>query len=561
YYRGYCAGQSVKLPALPIQYADYVLRQQAQAQKSDYQKDLAYWQRQLANLTPLDLPGRTSADPSAHSPDFSSRTLTCTFSREQTQALKQLSQQSGATLFMVLVAVFKLLLHRYSGQQDIAVGVPVAGRNRADVESLIGFFVNTLVLRTQLDGQPTFRQWLKQVQSTVADGLEHQAIPFAEVVDSLNVERIPGQNPLFQIMFQVQSGYQLQNAEHLGVDMPGLSIEQGWIELNQTKFDMSWHVIERNESLLVAVEYRTGLFECDRIQAMLNHFQTLISTVLANPDTCIIDLSILSSQERHQLMYWGQGKRVESSKKSLPQRFEQQVEQTPDSVAIQVNSPGHELKTLTYKHLNRQANQLAHWLKQQGVGKESLVGVCLSPGIDLMVALLGTLKAGGAYIPLDPNLPKTRLQYMVEDANPKVLLTYSQHLSHLLTDKNSIDIRNRSVLLFDKDKQLLAEQSVINPQAKITAKNLAYVIYTSGSTGQPKGTLLTHGGLINYLDWCVASYPLAQGQGVPVQSSIGFDATITSLFPPLLVGQSLIFNTGISEIEAIHSRREGGVDG
>ncbi|MEM6252542.1 MAG: amino acid adenylation domain-containing protein [Cyanobacteria bacterium P01_D01_bin.156] len=560
FYRGYCTKRPTNLPVLQIQYADHVLRQQSQSQKHYYQKHLAYWKHQLANLLPLDLPGRTSTAPSTQNPDFASRTLTCTFSREQTQLIKQLSQQSGATLFMVLLAIFKLLLHRYSGQQDLAVGVPVAGRNTADVEPLIGFFVNTLVLRTQLKDQPAFRDWLKQVQGTVADALQHQDIPFAEVVDALDVERIPGQNPLFQVMFQVQSGYQLQNAEHLAVDMPGVSIEQGWIELNQTKFDMSWHVIERDESLLVAVEYRTAIFECDRIQTMLSHFQTLTTAVLANPDASVAELFILSPQERRQLIEWGQGKVVvEPSRRFFPQRFEEQVEKTPDSVAIQVDSPNCGLQTLTYQHLNQRANQLAHWLEDQGVGPESLVGVCLSHGVDLMVALLGTLKAGGAYIPLDPSLPRTRLQYMVDDANPRVLLTQSQHLSRLLTEDNPADIRSKVVLLFDKDEQVLTEQSVIDPKIKITPENLAYVIYTSGSTGQPKGTLLTHRGLINYLDWCVAAYPLSEGKGVPIPSSIGFDATITSLFSPLLVGQSLIFNTDISEIEAIQSALSAGV--
>ena len=557
YYRDCCTGQSVHLPSLQIQYVDYVLRQQKQSKQPDYQEHLTYWKQQLANLTPLELPCDRAT--TSRTTDFSSRTLTCAFSPKQTQLLKTLSQQSGATLFMVLLAVFKLLLHRYTNQQDIAVGVPVAGRNTADVEPLIGFFVNTLVLRTHIDDQPTFRDWLQQVQGTVADALQHQDIPFAEVVDALGVERLPGQNPLFQVMFQVQSGYQLQNAEHLAVDMPGLSPVQGWVELNQTKFDMSWHVIERDKSLLVAVEYRSAVFDCDRIQRMLNHFQTLTTAVLANPDAPIADLSILSGQERNQLMEWGQGNAVVTAREIFPQRFEQQVEKTPDEIAIQVKSPEHGIKTLTYNVLNQKANQLAHWLREQGVGTEILVGVCLSPGIDLMVALLGTLKAGGAYVPLDPSLPKRRLQYMVQDANPKVLLTCSKYLSPLIIENNPEDLLKKSVLLFDRDEQLLAQHSVKNPCTELTPENLAYVIYTSGSTGQPKGTLLTHGGLINYLDWCVAAYPLNQGNGVPVQSSIGFDATITSLFSPLLVGQSLIFNTGISEIEAILSALSAGV--
>mgnify|MGYP001800131692 CR=1 FL=1 len=428
------------------------------------------------------------------------------------------------------------------------MGVPVAGRNAADVETLIGFFVNTLVLRTHLNNLPTFRQWLHQVQSTVADALQHQDIPFAEVVEALEVERTPGQNPLFQVMFQVQSGYQLQNAEQLAVDMPGLSPVQGWIELNQTKFDMSWHVIERDGSLLVAVEYRTGVFDCDRIERMLSHFQTLTTSVVANPDSSIAELSLLSSQEYHQLLDWGLVKAVVSVKLFFPERFGQQAEKTPHAVAIRVKSPNRESQFLTYQVLNQKANQLAHWLTEHGVGPETLVGVCLSPGIDLVVALLGILKAGGAYVSLDPLLPKTRLQYMVQDACPQILISHSEHKDLLAQENSAI-----SVLCLDRKQQLLAQQPVTNPAIEITPERLAYVIYTSGSTGKPKGTLLTHGGLINYLNWCISSYPLTAGSGVPVQSSVGFDATITSLFSPLLVGQSLIFNPQVSEIEAIHT--------
>ena len=556
YYRGYVAGHPISLPALNIQYADYVLRQQQLSQTSNYQAQLAYWQQQLADLSPLSLPN-DSADLSVRNAiiDFSSRTLTHTFSSEQTQAIKTLGQQSGATLFMVLLAVFKLLLHRYSGQRDLAVGVPYDGRNTADVEPLIGFFVNTLVLRTELTaGHSTFQDWLKVVQATVADALQHQDVSFPEVVDALNVERIPGQNPLFQVMFQVQNGYQLQNAEQLALDMPGLSPIQGWIELNQTKFDMSWHVIERDGSLLVAVEYRTALFECDRIQRMFNHFQTLTASVLANSDKPLSELNFLSEQEHHQLGEWSQGKGVAPSQSCFPQRFEQQVEKTPDAIAVRIQSNQSETRILTYQQLNQRANQLAHWLKAQGIGPEKLVGVCLSPGIDLVVALLATLKACGAYVPLDPALPQARLHYMVQDSHPQVLIAQDDALGAAITENSSTP-----VIVLDEAKAQLAAQPSQNPPGTIGPDNLAYAIYTSGSTGKPKGTLLSHRGLTNYLNWCIASYPLTQGQGVLVQSSIGFDATITSLFSPLLVGQSLHFNPDVSEIEAIQQALSAGM--
>ncbi|WP_299491402.1 non-ribosomal peptide synthetase [Acaryochloris sp. IP29b_bin.137] len=551
HYRAFAVGESVDLPALPLQYADFVLQQRQQSQQPDYQVHLDHWKQQLTHLTPLSLPGTPSGSTLGNnSPaiDFSSRTLTCTFSTDQTQAIKRFGQRSGATLFMVLLAVFKLLLHRYSGQRDIAVGVPVAGRSRADVEQLIGFFVNTLVLRTQLTGYPTFMDWLQQIRTTVADALQHQDVPFAEVLDILGVERVPGQNPLFQVMFQVQSGYQLQNAEQLALDMPGLSLIQSWVELNQTKFDMSWHVIERDDSLLIGVEYRTALFESDFVQHMLKHFQKLTESVLTHPEASIAQLPILPWPERQQLKEWGQGK-VTAPIQCFPQRFEQQVEQTPDAIALRTPD-----QTLTYQALNQRANQLAHWLQSEGIGPDHLVGVCLDPGIDLIVALLATLKAGGAYVPLDPMLPSARLQYMVDDAAPDVLIVPSDEFNLLRSESHPV-----TLLSLSQDRTILATQSQNNLPTQIVPTNLAYVIYTPGSTGKPKGTLIEHRGLINYLDWCLASYPLTQGKGVPVQSSIGFDATITSLFAPLLSGQSLILGLGASDIESIQTALMAGV--
>lgn len=538
FYRGYVTGAPVQLPPLSLQYPDIVLLQQQEAQGEAYQHHLAYWNKQLAGLTPLSLP---CDDPT--STDFSSRTLTQSFTVAQTQAIKALGQQWGASLFMVLLALFKLLLHRYTGARDLAVGVPVAGRHTAAMEPLIGFFVNTLVLRTQLRGHPTFKDWLQQVQATVADGLQHQDCPFADVVEALGGARVPGQNPLFPVMFQVQSGYQLQNAEKLAIDLPGLSLSQTWIELKHTKFDMSWHGIEREGALLMAVEYRTALFDGDRIQRMLSHFYTLVESVIAHPYRPLGELTLLSPPEQQQLRAWSPGPAVPAPDLCFAQRFEQQVVATPAAIALRTPQ-----QTLTYQALNQRANQLAHWLQTEGIGPETLVGICLPAGIDLIIALLATLKAGGAYVPLDPTLPSARLQHMIQDAAPQVLLGCSDQISRW-----GAAYPSTTLLALDRDPQWLAGQPQENLPSRITPANLAYVIYTSGSTGKPKGTLITQGGLINYLNWCVTAYPLAQGQGVPVQSSIGFDATITSLFAPLLVGQTLLFGLGDSEIEAIQT--------
>ncbi|MEL7227255.1 MAG: AMP-binding protein, partial [Cyanobacteria bacterium J06576_12] len=394
---------------------------------------------------------------------------------------------------------FKLLLHRYSHQRDIAVGVPVAGRKSSAVEPLIGFFVNTLVLKSQIDPQQQFSDWLKQVQSTLADAFQNQDVPFSEVVDAVGALRAPGKNPLFRVMFQVQSdGYRLQNSESLNLDMPGLQLSQQWIKTEETKFDMSWHVIERDSRLLVAVEYRSALFAPARIERMLSHFQTLTESVVANPVQPIAQFSSLSSVEKEQILSnWSQGKTVAPSTRCFPARFEEQVQKTPSVVAITDNARKSQTTCyqLTYQQLNQRANKLAHWLRSQGVGPGVLVGVCVHPGIDLVAALLATLKAGGAYIPLDPSLPAERVQYMIRDTNPTALICHRDCLDLKLAHEYST-----KVFCVDQDEPQLIAQSGDNLAATATPKDLAYVIYTSGSTGRPKGTQLTHSGLINYLN-------------------------------------------------------------
>ncbi len=542
------ASSNQLLPDLKIQYPDYVL-QQAQWLKSETcQHQKAYWQQQLKDLPELDL-----LTDGVAGTDFSSQTCTRFFSVEETKAIKAIAVQSKASVFMMLLAIFKLLLHRYSGQTDIAVGVPVAGRNTAAVEPLIGFFVNTLVLRSRLDAQAPFSDWLAQVQATLADALQHQDIPFSEVVDAVGVARSPGKNPLFRVMFQVQSnGYQPQNAEQLDLGMPGLALTQQWIEPQETKFDMSWHVIERDGRLLVAVEYRTECFKPDRIERMLGHFHTLVNAVVDNPAQKAAQISLLSASEKERLLSWGQGKPADPTL-YFPARFEQQVKETPEAIAVShyaghyADNPAQQV-SLTYRQLNQRANKLAHWLHSKGIGPNTLVGICLHPGIDLMTALLAVLKAGGAYLPLDPTLPAERLRYMLKDAKPVAMIGHRDCLEPLLIKESAAH-----AFYLDTEEQQLISQPGHNLTTVIEPTNLAYIIYTSGSTGNPKGTQLTHGGLINYLNWCLAAYPVSEGCGAPVQSSIGFDATITSVFSPLLAGKQVAFGLGENEIEALQA--------
>lgn len=544
-------------PALEIQYADHVLQQQEWLKGEQCAQHRAYWKQQLADVSELNLP--SDRQRSLH---FASQTCTRTFSLVETNAIKALAKQSGATVFMLLLAIFKLLLHRYSNQSDIAVGVPVAGRSSAKVESLIGFFVNTLVIRSHVDSELSFPAWLKQVQATLSDALQHQDIPFPEVVEAVGAARVAGKNPLFRVMFQVQSsGYQLQNAESLSPsssgagasgagllgEMPGLSLSQQWIEPGETKFDMSWHIIERDGQLLSAVEYRMGLFERDRVQTMLDSFHTLVSQAVATPDQQLCQFSLLSDSEKEQILtQWSQKGALSRLLPCLPAKFEEQVEKTPDVIAVhQVATENNPQKSLTYQHLNHKANKIAHWLRSEGIDSGCLVGICLSPGPDLIAALLATIKAGGVYVPLDPSLPADRLRYMVKDAKPTVLVANRNCLPSGLAEEIAA-----SVLYLDTEEHLIAQPGH-NLSISIQPEDLAYVIYTSGSTGKPKGTQLTHGGLINYLNWCLSAYPVSEGCGALVQSSVGFDATITSLFAPLLAGKQVVFQQEATEVESL----------
>lgn len=525
FYKANLTGTPAELPALPIQYSDFAVWQRQQ----DFTTQLTYWQQQLADLHPLELPTDYPRPPVSQ---FRSATQSLTLSPHLLAALKRLSRQAGVTLFMTLLTAFKILLHRYSQQSDIAVGVPVANRNQAEVEPLIGFFVNTLVLRTDLSGNPNFLTLLEQVRQVTASAYQHQDLPFAKLVEALHPQRHLSQNPLFQVMFQFQNqGYQLQNALTPDLELPDLQLSQDWIDTGFTKFDLTWHVIERSQGLFVAVEYRQDLYHPDTIARMLGHFQVLLTGIAENPSQPISELPILTASERQQILTdWNQT-RVDTAFDSLPDRFEAQVKQTPDRIAVVFQA-----QQLTYRELNTRANQLAHYLQACHITTESRVGICMTRSPEMIIALLGVLKAGAAYVPLDPTYPVERLSWMIADAEVNLLLTQSEI---------QLDTAYRSCRTVALDHwHQFASYPCHNPIRSLTGLNLAYLMYTSGSTGKPKGTMLTHGGLSNYLNWCLNTYFTADspvnGFGAPVQSSISFDATITSLYAPLLAGQPIV---------------------
>ena len=474
-YTAFTSDGSAELPQLPIQYADFASWQRDWLQGETLENQLSYWRNQLNDLSalqlPIDRPRPEMLNPRGATQGFLVNNST-------SNALKTLSRESGVTLFMTLLAAFQTLLCRYSNQEDIAVGSPIAGRNRIELEGLIGFFANTLVLRADLTNNPTFKAVLERVRKTCLEAYSHQDLPFEKLVEELQPERSLSQNPLFQVTFQLNSSRPKSS------DLSGLRVEDFELTGRMSKFDLSLAMTDSQESISGRMIYNKDLFDAATIERMVGHFQTLLEGVVANPDQPISDLPLLTEAEKHQLLIeWNDTKTDYPKDKCIHQLFEEQVEKSPDAIAVVFED-----QQVTYRELNNRANQLARYLQKLGVGPEVLVGLCLERSVDMIVALLAILKAGGAYVPLDPELPRERIAFMLQDANASMILT-QKPLASLLPAANA-----RRIFLDEQDWQGLtpdlADQP--DPTAQVSPNQAAYVIYTSGSTGQPKGTLVTH---------------------------------------------------------------------
>ncbi|MEP0752187.1 amino acid adenylation domain-containing protein [Trichocoleus sp. Lan] len=539
-YEAFCQGNPSPLPELPIQYADFAAWQRQQLVGEVLETQLNYWKQQLTGASPiLELPTNRPR-PTVNT--FKGARQFFTISQPLALSLRTLSQQSESTLFMTLLAAFNTLLYRYTGQEDISIGTPMTNRSQRETENLIGFFVNTLVLRTLLSENISFRELLARVREVALQAYAHQDLPFERLVEELQPSRDRSYTPLFQVMFA------LHTAPKTALQLPGLSLSLLEVETGTAKFDLTLEITDTEEGLTGTLEYNTDLFDEATITRMLGHFQTLLEGIVANPDCRLSDLPLLTEAEKYQLLVeWNQTQTDYPADSCFHQLFEQQVEKTPDAVAIVFKN-----QHLTYKQLNERANQLANYLQKQGITTESLVGICVERSLEMMVGLIGILKAGGAYVPLDPSYPQERLSFMLSDAQMSVLLT-QQHLVEKLPHHTA------KVIYLDADWDCISQESVASPAKEVNADNLAYVIYTSGSTGKPKGTLIPHRGLVNYLSWCSQAYAVEAGKGAPVNSSLSFDMTITGLFSPLLVGNRVILLSEAQGIEALSiALRQGG---
>ncbi|MBW4609137.1 MAG: amino acid adenylation domain-containing protein [Hassallia sp. WJT32-NPBG1] len=520
-YQGCDRGQPCNLPELPIQYVDFAVWQRQWLQGEVLNKQLNYWKQQLGgNLPVLELP--TDRPRPAIQTDRGA-TISFTLSESVTAALKNLSQQQGATLFMTLLAAFKVLLHRYTQQDDILVGTPIANRNRSEIEGLIGFFINTLVLRSNLAGNPTFKQLLAQVREVTFGAYAHQDLPFEQLVEELQPERDLSHSSLFQVMFI------LQNAPTETLHLPNLTLNPLKVESKTANFDLTLSMVETEAGLKGGIEYNTDLFNADRITRMLDHFQILLAGIVAHPDQSLYELPLLTATEHQQILTTWNSNKIYVPQQCIHQLFEAQVEKTPDAVAVVFDK-----EKLTYQELNQRANQLAHYLQIQGVKPEVLVGISLEYSCELVVGILGILKAGGAYLPLDPGYPQERLAYMLEDAQVSVIITQKKL-------GNNLPIHNSHIICIDSGWEQITNQTRENPVSNVTPNNLAYVIYTSGSTGKSKGVMIEHRSLLNaYLAWEEAYHLQKNATSHLQMASFSFDVFSGDLVRALCSGGKLV---------------------
>ena len=519
-YGAFVAGEKPTLADLPIQYADFAVWQRQWLQGKVLAAQLEYWKRQLADAPPLlELP---TDRPRPAIQTFQGKTERFQLDRKLTQELKALSQQSGCTLFMTLLAAFGVVLSRYSGQTDIVIGSAIANRNRQDIEGLIGFFVNTLALRLDLSEKPSFAAFLKQVQTVTQDAYEHQDLPFEMLVEELQLERKLDRNPLVQVIFA------LQNAANETWNLPGLAIEEMSWELEPARFDLEVHLSEVNDGIAGFCCYNIDLFDGSTIARLLEHFQNLLRAIIVNPQESVSLLPLLSEQEQKQLLVdWNQTKTDYPQEQCIHQLFEAQVERTPDAIAVVFDE-----QSLTYGELNCRANQLAHYLQKLGVKPDELVGICLERSLDMIVGLLAILKVGGAYVPIDPDYPQERISFMLQDTQVKVILT-CESLQTSLPNHQAI------VVCLDKDWQPINQASQENLNNAISADNLAYIIYTSGSTGTPKGVAVTHQA-VNRLVLNTNYIHFTPDDRVVQASNIAFDAATFEIWGALLNGAKII---------------------
>ena len=518
-YAAFSRDQQPDLNHLPIQYTDFAVWQRNKLTGAVLSTQIEYWKQQLSDLTTLELP---LDHPRPAIQNFKGAMIQQDLSRQLSKQLESFSQQQGVSLFMTLLSAFSVLLARYSGQNDIVVGSPIANRNGSELEDLIGFFVNSLVMRTNVSGNPEFKDLVQQVNSMALGAFDHQDLPFEKLVDEIQPERILSQNPLFQVMFA------LQNTPMEPLELKGLNIQAIPQEIKTTRFDLEVHVWEHTECLSISFIYNTDLFDAPTIERMFSHYECLMQGLMSAPESRIMDISMLKDQEYRQVTHeWNCTATDYPEHKTIHELYEAQAEATPDAVAVTYRS-----RSLSYQQLNQSANQLAAYLRAKGVSPGTMVGVFIERDIELIIGLLGILKAGGTYVPLDLDYPRARLSFMLEDADVPVLITHSSLKSRLPDFAGNI-------IQLDNGWSSIKGESKDNLPQLVSSDSLAYVIYTSGSTGEPKGVSVPHKAVIRLVSQ-TDFYQIAEDDHIAQVSNVSFDAATFEIWGALLNGGQLI---------------------
>ncbi|MEG5138691.1 MULTISPECIES: amino acid adenylation domain-containing protein [unclassified Microcoleus] len=488
----------------------------SELRKLPLQDSLAYWQKQLAGATPL-LPLPTDR-PRPPEQSLQAASLSFGISGEITTALGRLGGQEGVALSTTLLAAFNILLYRYTGTEDVIVGSPFVGRVNSEN------FVNAVPLRTDMSGNPTFPEFLGRMRKVVLLGQAYQDVPYCLLVDQFCPQPDLSYSPLFQVTFVFEENIPFQR-----IDLSRLTASPWVIENNEGKFDLTLFLKPTSAGLEGSWYYSTDLFDAETIERMNEHFQILLSGIVAHPEQSISALPLLPDQEKNLLLVeWNQTQKDESQDLCLHQLIAQQAEVTPDKIAVSFEG-----QTLTYEELHQRSNQLANYLQQRGVKPDDLVGICVDRSLEMLVGLLGVLKAGGAYVPIDPNYPDDRVEYMIENSQAKVLLTQQQLVKSLPTEESL-------VICLDTDWPLIAQESQEMPIASVTPENMAYVIYTSGSTGKPKGVQVLHRGAVNFLKSMREQPGICATDILLSVTTLSFDIAVLELFLPLTVGAQVV---------------------
>ena len=522
--------QGLTLPDLPIQYKDVVYWQN-QWLALNSQQHLDYWRAKLKNTPPLlQLPTDKPRPPVQ---TYQGKCYSWEIPDDLSRQLQSLAQNEGVTLYMLLLAAFKTLLYRYTGQEDLVVGSPIANRNHNKLKGLIGFFVNTLVLRSNLVGNHSFLELLAQIRQVTLEAYAHQDLPFDKLVEVLQPKRDLSYTPLFQVMFAMQNAPQMAK-------ISGLTLNEFKVNSQIAQFDLSVTIENTLEKAIATFEYNTDLFEDVTIARMVGHYQNLLEGIVINPQARLSELPLLSDREKQQLLFdWNPATANISQNLSIHQLFEQQVASTPDAIAVIF-----EEKQLTYQELDWQAEQLAIYLRHIGIKPNAIVGIYIERSLEVIVAILGILKAGGAYLPLDPVYSQERINLIIKDAKTSLILTH-QHLKAKLQQQSAkiivLDAEWQTIALYAK--QYLLEENQNNLDNSSNLDNLAYVIYTSGSTGKPKGVAISHRALVNFAQAAIQEYQITQSDRILQFSTISFDASVEEIYPCLISGGTLVLRT------------------